>query len=376
LGKNILAIIKGKGTIPSTVNLPAQFVKGKWVRRLMTLVFSNGALDLQKHLAQPESARLKAHSPNLVSVVQLPFRFDITATCQKWEKFLRQVLPDKDSRLLLQEIFGYCLTYDNSKQVFFCLVGSGANGKGVVAKVLTDMLGATNVSGLGLESFKGTHGLEETLGKLVNIVPEMDDAWRIPEGLLKAFTGQDLISFNPKYKPRFSDYATARLIILTNRLPHFKDKSDGMLRRFIPLAFQISIPPEARNPNLAQEMREELPGILNWAIQGYRRLQENQHFTCPKTTRQLQREYRLRINHVKVFVEECCEVIPGEKVRTRDVFIEYQLFCKHNKTTHPWHLNHVGAKIKDLYPDVRRHKSSKGKRMYYYLGLRLKQVET
>ena len=109
-------------------------------------------------------------------------------------------MPDPDCRLLLREIFGYCLTYDTSLQKFFLFEGVGANGKGVVLRILTILLGEANVSSLPLELFGASHGLESTLGKLANITSELGDMDRVAEGLLKQFTGEDSMYFNPKYR--------------------------------------------------------------------------------------------------------------------------------------------------------------------------------
>ena len=137
----------------------------------------------------------------------------------KWEAFLGQVLPDPESRQLLQEIFGYCLTYDTSQQKFFMFEGNGANGKGVVLRVLTLLLGVKNISSLPLESFSEKHDLVVTCGKLVNLTSEVGDLDKVGEGLLKQFTCEDMMHFNPKYYPPFSTKPTARLIVATNVRP-------------------------------------------------------------------------------------------------------------------------------------------------------------
>src|SRR5262249_725910 len=154
------------------------------------------------------------------------------------------------------------------QQKFFLFEGEGANGKGVVLNILTLLLGAANVSGLPLESFSATHGLESTLGKLVNLTSEIGDLDRVSEGKLKQFTGEDLMSFNPKYRPEFTAKATARLVMATNVRPPFRDRSNGLWRRLMVLPFPVTIPEGKRNRRLTDELATELSGIFNWAVEG------------------------------------------------------------------------------------------------------------
>ena len=73
-------------------------------------------------------------------------KYDPQATCSRWESFITEVLPDSDCQRLIQEIFGYCLTYDLSQQKFFLFLGDGGNGKGVITRTLRTLLGEDNVS--------------------------------------------------------------------------------------------------------------------------------------------------------------------------------------------------------------------------------------
>ena len=162
--------------------------------------------------------------------------------------------------------------------------------------ILTALLGEANVSSLGLEVFSHTHGLELTLGKLVNITGDVGELDKVAEGTLKLFTGCDMLHFNPKYKDPFSARATARIIIATNVRPPFRDRSDGIWRRLVLLPFPVTIPEEQQNKHLADELKAELPGILNWAIEGSNRLRQQRGFTEPPVSREVKQDYQLESN--------------------------------------------------------------------------------
>jgi putative DNA primase/helicase len=355
---NVIRNLESRCHVDSSFQLPAFEDNGKWIATQDHIVVTNGILNLDAVFNNAADQALRSHEPTFFSTVALSFAFDPLADCAKWRAFLRQILPSQSSRLLLQEIFGYCLTYDVSQQKFFIFEGPGGNGKGVVLNILTALLGASNVSSLGLEVFSHTHGLEQTLGKLVNITGDVGELDKVAEGTLKLFTGCDMVYFNPKYKHPFSAYATARIIIATNVRPPFRDRSDGIWRRLVLLLFLVTIPEEQQNKNLADELKAELPGILNWAIQGAKRLRRQRVFTEPPASREAKSEYRLECNPAQAFLQEHCDEDPRLSVKAADLYSEYDQFCR----THGYKaLNaaNLGKEVHRSFPRVKRVKLGK-----------------
>ena len=68
-------------------------------------------------------------------------------------------------------------------------MGDGANGKSVLLETLKNLVGRENCSSIPLEAFDSRFDLSMTIGKLVNIVAEVGDVSKLPEGKLKAFVG-------------------------------------------------------------------------------------------------------------------------------------------------------------------------------------------
>ena len=315
--------------IPGHIQLPARHREGIWVQEPGVIVLQNGMIDLA-NLKRGEAMTLLPHTPGLVSQVCLPYAYDDGAECPQWLRFLAQILPDEGSRLLLQEIFGYCLTYDLSQQKFFMFEGSGGNGKGVVTNILTRVLGSENVSALSLHRFGAAHDLVVTLGKLANITTELKASDKVAEHVLKQFTGNDAITFNPKYKPPFSAKPTAKIILSTNERPQFTDRSDGVWRRLIIVPFTVTIPDAQRNVNLETELAEELPGILKWAMQGAASLHQAGRFHEPACSVDARMDFRRESNPAGLFLEEHCQADPHGQVICRELYAEYKIFCADN----------------------------------------------
>ena len=375
--KNVVVNLQSMCFMPSDVSLPARWNGTEWESGNAYLVVANGIVDLQTLIKGRANASLTTHTLNLVSKVELPFGFDPNAQCPKWKTFLEEVLPNPESRQLLRELFGYCLTYDTSLQKFFLFEGSGANGKSIVLRVLTALLGNANISGLPLEIFGAPHGLETTLGKLVNITSDLGDVDRVAEGLLKQFTGDDLMHFNPKYRDSFTAKPTAKLIIATNVRPPFRDRSQGLWRRLILLLFPVTIPEDCQNPDLTKELEEELPGILNWAISGGRSLRKRGRFQEPMESQKARKDFQRESNPARTFLEEACVYDAEEAENVTWLYDQYSLYCKCHGYR-PLNANHFGKEVGKVYPKVKRVRCSKGglldeegkkSRFYVYEGI-------
>jgi putative DNA primase/helicase len=248
------------------------------------------------------------------------------------------------------------LTYDVSQQKFFLFEGTGANGKGVVTYILMMLLGMPNVSSIPLELFADTHGLEVTLGKLVNIVSEIGELDRVAEGKL-----------NPKYKHPYSAIPTAKLIISTNVRPPFRDRSEGVWRRLVLLPFPVTIPESKQKKHLAEDLIAELPGIFNWAVEGHAILMKRGYFVEPVVCREAKKDFR----------EESISASNTQTLRTC-LYSEYETFCK-NHGFKALNDANFGKEVRRVFPEVQRVKlsgSSHSHRPYIYKGLRLLKSQT
>lgn len=350
---NVLANLEPMCLLPHHVSLPAQGVDGKWVSSPDTLVFENGILDMGQLLKAKNPPQVLPHTPGFVSTVALPFPFDPTARWPQWQDFLERVLPDPECRQLLRELFGYCLTYDTSLQKFFLFEGVGANGKGVVLNILAKMLGEANISSLPLELFGASHGLEATLGKLVNITAEIGDIDRVAEGLLKLFTGNDLMHFNPKFRKPFAAKPTAKLIMASNVRPPFRDRSEGLWRRLIILPFPVTISEDERNAQLTEELAVELPGILNWAIGGAQSLRKQKKFLEPAVSISARKEFKREANPAREYLMENYIADPNGHMEVGRLYEDYVRKCKDNGG-YPLNNINFGREVKACYPNVVR----------------------
>jgi putative DNA primase/helicase len=348
--KKIISQLAATCLIPGEVDLPARHDIGTWSAQPGIAVFQNGVLTLTDLRPETEIG-LMPHSPMLVSRVLLPFEYDPSAACPLWERVLGQVLPDPESRQLLQEMFGYCLTADISQQKFFMLEGSGGNGKGVVTNMLTRLLGPENVSALPVNRLGAPHELDVTLGKLVNITSEMKEKDIPAEDLLKQFVAGDRLHFNPKYQKTFTAKPTAKLILSTNERPMFTDRSDGLWRRLIILLFPITVPETQRDVHLEEKLAVELPGILNWAIRGARALYGRGAFLEPRVSIEARLTFQRESNNARMFLEETCRVDREGEVDRKKLYQSYGAYCEENGVR-PMRSTNFYKEVSRVFPVV------------------------
>ena len=206
------------------------------------------------------------------------YDYDPTAKCPTWHSFLKMVLPEKESRLILQMFLGLC-TMDRGSMVdkvenCLMLYGNGSNGKGVIFDTVRGVFGKENVSEMPLLSM--IKGGDERLrnvaaidGKVVNFCPEVQA--RDMSGCEDAF--KSLCSGEPQYGRVIGGnvYAVTNipwLIFSMNNIPKATDCSHGYFRRFLYVIFNYVVSEGMQNKHLADDLKKEYPGILNWIRRG------------------------------------------------------------------------------------------------------------
>lgn len=334
---------------------------------------ANGIVDINR-ASSGEPDCLFPHSPNWFSLVSLPFEFDPAAACPKWTSFLAKNLEGDAERIaIFQEWCGYCLTADTSYQKFLLMVGEGANGKSVACAVLTALLGPANVSNVPLEGFGQRFQLMQTVGKLANIAAEVGELDKVGEGHLKAFTAGDRMQFERKYRDPLELTPTARLVLATNNLPRFSDRTNGLWRRLLLMPFRVTIPPVDRIIGMDKPewwlAQGELPGIFRWALEGLKRLREQGRFTESEICNAALAKYRKETNKAGTFLVENYREHPAGQIPTLEMFERYRVWC----TQHGYLAlgdSEFGKEVARTFPkSERKYRGPRGQRAWVYVGV-------
>jgi P4 family phage/plasmid primase-like protien len=309
----------------------------------------------------------------------LPYDYDPEAQCPKFLEALGLSLGnDPELIALVQEWFGYHLIRSTDAQKFMVLFGEGNNGKSMLCAAQEAFLGQETVSSVELEAFDKDFGLAATLGKSANIIPDLPEIDRTNEGRLKMYTSGDKMTFNRKYLPPVETRPTARLTLATNRVPAFSDKSDGLYRRMLLVPFRFQIPPGKRVAGMDKpqywEQSGELPGILNWALDGLHRLiTRGVDFVEPAASREAKERHRTDCNPARRFLQEHVTDDPqGDPLSSVALYQGYRSWSLRNGYQHVLTDERFAKEVSRLFPDAKKERRTlaPGQRKVVWLGLR------
>lgn len=335
---------------------------------ITTLSMKNGLLILR-----PDgSTELVPHTPDYFTFVQLPYNYDSAAECPMWHAFLRDVMLKRgDYILLLQQWLGYLLHPDLRLQKFLLDVGEGANGKTVFNDVVQSLVGTENCSQIPISRFNNPFVLVGTLGKMLNVTTEgVGLIEELAETTLKSFTSGDRMTFERKFRDAVSDVPTAKVMVCTNDLPRFNDKSQAIWRRILLVPFDKTIAEDKQIDTLAEELKKELPGILNWSIEGLINLNAAGRFTMPAGSKTMLEEYRRDANPARAYLLENYQPSNnGEYVGCETLYNDYKSYCN-SKGYRPLVDRAFGKEVHRAFPDIKSKRPGSGNtRLRVYEGI-------
>jgi putative DNA primase/helicase len=287
---------------------------------------ANGTLDLRTGELRPH--RRENLISNLVEIA-----FDPTAECELWDAFLWRVLDHSEELYgYLRRFVGYLLVGDTSDQSLHFLYGLGANGKSVFCEVLMRLLGEYAVAvSPDLIMLKRHGGIPNDVARLRGVraalMNETTQGARFDEAKLKDLTGGDTLTARFLHQEFFDFRPTHRIVIRGNHKPAIGGTDEGIWRRLRLVPFTVSIPPEEQDRNLLRKLEAELPGILNWAIQGCREWQA-EGLKPPSIVMDAVRAYREESDTLGRFLAECCEARALGQVKSSALFKRYQEFAQ------------------------------------------------
>lgn len=249
---------------------------------------------------------------------------------ERFLDFIESVLPDEAVRSRVQEYIGYTLTSDARYQRAQLWLGSGANGKGVLANIVQELHGRPE--SVQLDALDG-FGLSALIGASL-IYSDEAPRGRVNESLLKTLIAGEKVKVDRKYRDPISVNVRGKWLILGNHLPTISDHSAGFWRRWDVVPFGVTIQERDRDPLLADHIiLHELSGVLMWALEGLIRLQKRGAFdvVLPQAMSQMLRKAKHETNSVQAWCDDCdVTVSPTVKLSKAVVYTHYKHWCESN----------------------------------------------
>ena len=290
---------------------------------------ANGVIDLK-------TGSLLESTKDYYITKQAPVVFNHSSECSKWLAFLNQAMKeDREMIDYLHRIVGYSLTGDTREQVLFFLFGHGANGKSVFVNTIQDLLGdyalQTPVSTLMTRS-KGSinNDVARMRGARFVATTETEEGSKFNESEIKLLTGGDTITCRFLRQEHFEYRPEFKIWISGNHKPVPGD-GHSIWRRLILIPFDVIVNDKDQDKELHMKLRGELSGILNWAIEGCLKWQE-EGLQTPKKILDAVSEYKSEMDRVLSWMEECCEPKPktGSETKASSLYRSYKYWAKEN----------------------------------------------
>ena len=267
-----------------------RFVKRREMEPPVNLInVKNGVYDLH-------TDKLVPHSHEYFFLNQIPVEYNPKADCPKVKKFFSEILYPEFVPVM-QEAIGYCLYREYIFHKAFMLLGGGRNGKGTTVNLINALLGDHNCSAQSLHSLVDNRFAKSSLyGKLINMGAEMSGKTLTETADFKNLTGGEPIMAERKNYGAYSFRNYAKLFFNVNNMvkPRY-DKSQAYFDRWIIFAFPKTFDDENKDTviDLIKELttKEELEGLLNWLIDGLKRLLKNRCFSPTPQTDVFSGEY-------------------------------------------------------------------------------------
>ncbi|MFO1163126.1 MAG: phage/plasmid primase, P4 family [Reyranellaceae bacterium] len=380
---DVLAALAAACNLPSDIEPPA-WLTPSWSPNVEPLLGRlarpeiGDVLAVRNGLLHLPSGELHPPTPDFFGLHATDVAFEPAAPQPaEWLAFLRELWPgDAESIDTLQEWFGLCLSVDTSHQKILLLVGPKRSGKGTIARVLTRLLGIDSVAAPTLASLATNFGLAPLIGKALAIIGDArlgtrGDQAIIAERLL-SISGEDAQTIDRKFLPTWTGRLTTRFSVLTNELPRLADASGALASRFIVLTLTESFFGREDHA-LYSRLVAELPGILNWARDGFIRLRERGCFRQPESARDAIEELEALASPVGAFIRERCFVEPGRSVECQHLFARWSEWAKANGCRAAGTAQNFGRDLRAAIPGIKvvRHRTDDG-RIRIYEGITLR----
>lgn len=338
------------------------------------VVGTNGVLD-------PASGTILPHDPEHYATFAVDLVFDPAADCPTLKGMLHAYFEgagEEEGRqrtAVLQEWFGSMLARglprDQKKALW--LHGDKRTGKSRLSAVARLLIGGRNVAALDPCDLDEKFALETLLPAAAWIADDvLDEERQIPGGRFKLIVNGEPMAVRRMNRPAVTHRFDVPVLFTANSRPRFMDGTDASYDRVLPFRLVRQWTPRTAIPEdvLEARLRDELPGIVNWAASGLRRLRERGRFEPHAWMQEEASDFRSGNAQVLEWIDECVSGDPAWRTEINDLVAAMNGWRRANYGPARTDFGGVSIRtaLKNRFPEMERQKSN-GR--VWYRGIRL-----
>lgn len=228
------------GVLDTSTGIFSPHHKSYWLRTLCDVDFTPPV----------EGETLETHAPNF------------------WRWLDRAASGNAEKRDVILAALFMVLANRYDWQLFLEVTGPGGSGKSILAEIATLLAGEDNATSADIDTLEDPRKRASLIGFSLIRLPDQEK-WSGDGAGLKAITGGDAVSVDPKYQNPYSTHIPAVILAVNNNPMRFTDRSGGVSRRRVIIHFPEQIAPEERDPQLRDKIARELAVIVRQLMQKF-----------------------------------------------------------------------------------------------------------
>ena len=334
----------------------------------------NGTLKMRFDPARPEGQRFRSwlakHDPADRITRMAAVDYDADAAAPLFRRTVETSLPDEvggwakgagvEERAFFKRLLGYSATGRTEEQGFALCQGRGRDGKSTILDACREALGTYGVAASpdtflegGMRS--GSDAAPDLIAlsgdTRLAVLSEPKRGAKFNEGLLKAWTSGSPISARDLHSKPINFRPKAKIIFECNAFPVARGDDDGIWRRVLTPQFRHQVPEEAMDRLLPDKLRDgELPGILNWLVEGVGDWLERGKLDMPESLKRVLDDYRRSSSPFGDWLRERCvtgDDAKGERTLSGDLYRDFKEWFEAQGFEKPMSARALGDALRD-----------------------------
>jgi len=337
---------------------------------LNLIPFENCVLNL-------ETMEMLDYTPKMRFFNKHPVIYDPLIEIDQILVFIKDIIKGENDLKTLQELCGYLLWRENRFEKAIMLLGNGRNGKSKFIDLLKEIVGHHNIVNISLSEIeKDTFAASNFHNKHANFSPDLSKEVLECTGKFKSLIGRDTITANRKHRTNIQFKNFAKFIFASNNLPYTTDHSDGFFDRWTIIDFPYKfvdkptkLNEKLKDPNIIEKIcnPKELSGLVNWSLQGLKRLFKNGEFTISDSTDGIKKKWMRESSSISGFWEDCINYTKSKDdfIPVSDFDFAYTDYCVIHDVEQD-NRSVKSARLKQLGASYGRRTGARG-----YIGIKL-----